>query len=95
LRDVRVLRDKLLAGPDWNAAATSYASEHDRYYMALHRIEEWRWQLFYSVGPEADATRAFALSKMAEDPSRAPDFIGIGPDAPHDEAARRRFFGED
>src|SRR5207245_1348633 len=38
LRDVRVLRDHLLANDDWNKAAEAYAAEHDRYYGALHRL---------------------------------------------------------
>lgn len=37
LRDVRVLRDCLLATDDWHAAAHAYAQQHDRYYGALHR----------------------------------------------------------
>ena len=41
LRDVRVLRDHLLADGDWDAAATAYATDHDLYYAALHRIEGW------------------------------------------------------
>ena len=41
LRDVRVLRDALLASDDWDAACRRYAAEHDRYYGALHRITSW------------------------------------------------------
>jgi hypothetical protein len=40
LRDVRVLRDQLLMNDDWEAAH-AYATEHDQYYGALHRIEGW------------------------------------------------------
>jgi len=36
LRDVRVLRDFLLADENWDLAASAYADEHDRYYGALH-----------------------------------------------------------
>jgi 2-polyprenyl-6-methoxyphenol hydroxylase-like FAD-dependent oxidoreductase len=95
LRDVRVLRDQLLATTDWQAAANAYAIEHDRYYASLHRLEDWLTVLRYDIGPEADARRARVLPRLAEDPSRAPDVLGLGPDAPSDEAARRRLFAED
>ena len=94
LRDVRVLRDHLLAEADWDAAATAYATDHDFYYSALHRIEGWWREMFYGVGPEAEAIQARALPEIAKDPSRVPDIVGLGPEAPHDEAARRRFFAE-
>jgi len=94
LRDVRVLRDALLATSDWRGAANTYAAEHDRYFAALHRTHSlWR-TLFFDVGEPADARRARALPKIAEDETRMPDFIGLGPDAPNDAAAERRFFGE-
>jgi 2-polyprenyl-6-methoxyphenol hydroxylase-like FAD-dependent oxidoreductase len=95
LRDVRVLRDQLLTTTDWPAAADAYATEHDGYYSALHRLEDWLTVLMYEMGPDADARRARVLPRFAEDPSRAPDFPGLGPDSPSDEAARRRFFAED
>jgi menaquinone-9 beta-reductase len=95
LRDVRVLRDQLLATDDWDAAAHAYAKEHDRYFGALHRLEEWFTDLLYEVGPEADARRAGAFAKMAEEPDRDLDLIGAGPDLPTDEMTRRRFFAED
>jgi menaquinone-9 beta-reductase len=95
LRDVRVLRDHLLADDDWRRAADAYAEEHDRYYSDIHEVHDWWRALFFDIGPEADTARERALPKIGEDPSRIPDFIGLGPDTPHDEAVRRRFFGED
>ena len=95
LRDVRVLRDRLLGDGDSDAAGHAYAEEHDRYFGALHRIEGWFTDLLYEVGPEADARRARALPRLAEEPDRDLDLIGIGPDLPSDEDARRRFFAED
>jgi 2-polyprenyl-6-methoxyphenol hydroxylase-like FAD-dependent oxidoreductase len=95
LRDVRVLRDRLLAASDWDAAAHAYAGEHDRYSGAMRTINRWMRDLFYERGPEADARRARALPRLVEEPDRAPDLLGLGPDSPADEAARRRFFGED
>ncbi len=32
---------------------------------------------------------------IAQDPTRVPDHLNAGPDKPADEAARRRFFGEE
>ncbi|MBI2153230.1 MAG: FAD-dependent monooxygenase [Candidatus Rokubacteria bacterium] len=95
LRDVRVLRDQLLAKTDWEAAAGAYAEEHDRYYGALHRLEGWFTELLYEVGAEADARRARVFPRLAREPKRTPDVPGLGPDAPNDEAARRLFFVED
>ena len=95
LRDVRVLRDHLLANDDWDAAAHAYAAEHDRYFSALHRLEEWFTDLMYEIGPEADQRRARVFSKLAAEPDRDLDLIGVGPDLPSDEVTRRRFFAED
>jgi hypothetical protein len=95
VRDVRVLRDRLLATTDWDGAAHAYADEHDRYYGALRAIIGWRRELYFERGPEADARRARAFPRLAQEPERAPDLLGLGPDVPTDDAARRRFFGED
>ena len=94
LRDVRVLRDHLLEETDWLKAADVYAGEHNRYYSALHNIHDlWR-DLFFDVGDPAEALRQRALPLIGQDPTRMIDFIGLGPEAPCDEAACRRFFGE-
>jgi menaquinone-9 beta-reductase len=95
LRDVRVLRDRIAETPGYAAAAEAYAAEHDRYYRDLHRIQGWFRVLWFAAGAEADALRARALPLIAEDPTRMADFIALGPDAPSDEAARRRMFAED
>lgn len=95
LRDVRVLRDRLLATTDWDAAAHAYADEHDRYYGAVRIINQWMRELYYERGPEVDARRARALPRLAQEPERIPDLLGSGPDSPSDDVARRRFFGED
>jgi 2-polyprenyl-6-methoxyphenol hydroxylase-like FAD-dependent oxidoreductase len=95
LRDARVLRDHLIADNQWHRAADGYAEEHDSYYAAIHEVHGWWRRLFFETGPQADAMRSRALPKITEDPTRIPDFIGLGPDTPRDEATRRRFFGED
>ncbi|TPG46049.1 FAD-binding protein [Roseomonas nepalensis] len=95
LGDVRSLRDQLLANGDWEAAGHEYAAEHDRRYEAVHRITDWIRTLFLDPRPEAAAIRTRALPRIAADPSRRVDYVGLGPLAPSDDAARRRFFGED
>jgi menaquinone-9 beta-reductase len=94
LRDVRVLRDRLLAVSDWDRAAHAYAAEHDRHYGAIHRLTDWMRTMFYDPGPAGTAHRERAFPYLAEDAQRIPDVVGLGPEAPSDEAARRRLFGE-
>jgi 2-polyprenyl-6-methoxyphenol hydroxylase-like FAD-dependent oxidoreductase len=95
VRDVRVLRDYLLANDDWDVACHAYATEHDRYCAVVREVEQWFRSLFLEQGTEAEARRARALPRLAEDPTRAPDHIFSGPDLPADESVKRRFFGED
>lgn len=91
LHDVRTLHGRLQASDDWDAAARAYAVEHDRFYAALHRLEDWRTSLF-EVGAEADARRARVLPLLASAaPGCAPDLVGLGPDGPSDEATLRAF----
>ena len=94
LRDGRVLRDRLLEGEDWDAAAHAYATEHDEYFGAIHRLTGWMRALFYDPSEAAASVRARALPLIAAEPDRRPDIVGLGPAFPSDETARRRFFGE-
>ena len=93
--DARVLRDQLLAHNDWDIAGHAYASEHDRYHSAVHEYTGLLCQMFYAVGPAADARRARAFPLIAQEPERVPDGFVSGPEIPLGEAVRRRFFGED
>jgi 2-polyprenyl-6-methoxyphenol hydroxylase-like FAD-dependent oxidoreductase len=96
VRDVRLLRDALLADDDWDRAGRAYAAGHDRGYDAIHATEDWYTTLFLETGPAADARRMRALPLIAAEPDRMPDAFMAGPDAaPANESARRRFFGED
>jgi 2-polyprenyl-6-methoxyphenol hydroxylase-like FAD-dependent oxidoreductase len=96
MRDVRTLRDKLLEDDDWERAGHAYAEEHDRYYNAVHPAEDWLTQLFMEQGPDADARRMRVMPLIVQDPSRVPDTFFSGPEAsPVDDAAKRRFFGEE
>ena len=94
-RDVRLLRDALLAYDDWEVAGRAYAAGHDRGYATIHTTEDLFTTLFLETGPEADARRARALPLISEEPDRVPDAFMAGPDAaPTDQSARMRFFGE-
>lgn len=95
VRDVRVLRDKLLADDDWDAAGHAYAQEHDRHYGAMHEVTRWFRGLYYAIGPQADARRARALPLIAQDRTRVPDHLFCGPDLPIDATTKRRFWGEE
>ena len=95
LRDARVLRDQLLATEDWKQASEKYAESRQQYFGVVHTMENWQTQLLMETGPEADARRAKAFPTWREDRTRNPDTFLSGPGEPLDEAARRRFFGED
>ena len=95
LRDVRVLRDSLLADENWHLAAGAYANAHDGYYKALHTWEGWYNSFFFDRGEQADARRTKAMPLIMEDPSRVPDHLFCGPDLSIDDSVRRRFFGEE
>ena len=86
LRDVRLLRDRLLESEDWHKAAHAYARERDHYYGLLHRAVVWITELFYDYGPEADARRLRAeRAGILTDPAGMPDVIGVAPEAHTDE----------
>lgn len=90
-----MLRDQLLAYPDWDIAGHVYAEEHDRHYKVIHTVDNWFAVFFMEPGPEAEARRARALPLIAQDETRVPDHFFGGPELPADEAVRRRFFGEE
>jgi 2-polyprenyl-6-methoxyphenol hydroxylase-like FAD-dependent oxidoreductase len=57
LRDVRLLRDALLADPDWDKAADAYAEQHDEYWHRLRDAEHLSAAALMSAGPDAIARR--------------------------------------
>ena len=95
LRDARVLRDKLLATDDWEAAAEAYAAEHNRYVEVIRNVQQWMSDMLLRSGAEADARRAKALPLWEQDPTRPTDVLFSGPDIEIDETVRQRFYGED
>jgi len=94
LRDVRVMRDLLLTENNWDLAGHQYATEHDHYFDAIHRLTDWMTKLMYEPGPLAEARRGHAFARIIEDPKRLPDLAGLGPEFPSDEAAYRNLFGD-
>jgi 2-polyprenyl-6-methoxyphenol hydroxylase-like FAD-dependent oxidoreductase len=95
VRDVRVLRDHLLRQANWDEAGHAYAEEHDRHYGVIHTVDNWLSQMFFAIGPEAEACRARAFPLIAQDPTRVPDHLASGPELPLNETVQRRFFGEE
>jgi 2-polyprenyl-6-methoxyphenol hydroxylase-like FAD-dependent oxidoreductase len=57
LRDVRLLRDALVADPDWHKAAGAYAEQHDEYWHRLRDAEYRSAAALMSAGPDAIARR--------------------------------------
>src|SRR5262249_48036279 len=94
LLDVLHLRDSLCSSSNWDAAIHQYALEHDRYYRALHEVTRCWAELLWATGQAADERRGRVLPWLLTDPRGVPDVIGLGPDSPIDEGARRLFFGE-
>jgi 2-polyprenyl-6-methoxyphenol hydroxylase-like FAD-dependent oxidoreductase len=94
LRDVRLLRDRLNETKDWQAGAMAYAADHDDFYGRMRRLEAMETTLLFEQGEAANARREHAFALFAKDPTRVPDAPGLGPEAPSDEAARMRYFGE-
>jgi hypothetical protein len=89
-----VLSNLLIDEADWDVAAHAYAAEHDQYFSSLHRQLDWLTQLYYEPGLLAAERRARAFARLAEDPGRASDIPGLGPESPSDDAAYRNLFGE-
>jgi 2-polyprenyl-6-methoxyphenol hydroxylase-like FAD-dependent oxidoreductase len=95
MRDARVLAECLNGSKDFDAAGHAYAQAHDAYFNSAIVVQDWLFELFFTLGPQADAQRVRALPKIAADPTRVPDHGASGPDLPCDASVRRRFFGED
>jgi 2-polyprenyl-6-methoxyphenol hydroxylase-like FAD-dependent oxidoreductase len=79
VHDVRLLRDRLLEGDDWDAAGHAYADAHDHDYAIVHETEDWFTRLFYALGPEAEERRARVMPIIMQDPDFMPDTFQVGP----------------
>jgi menaquinone-9 beta-reductase len=81
LRDVRILRDHLLANKDWQKASKAYAADHDDFFLRLRRAERLNATLLFSMGEAAEARRSRAYALMEKHPELVPDIAGLGPEA--------------
>jgi len=95
LRDVRLLRDHLLANPDWKQAAYDYAEDHDDFFHRLRRAEKLNATLYFAIGDEAERRRERANALMAEHPELDPDVSALGPEARCDARSIAALLGED
>lgn len=95
LRDVRVLSQALADHEDWAAAGNSYSEKRSQYRDVIRTVEDWQSTVLMNTGPQAGALREKVLPSWSADRSRHPDTFIAGPGPALDEAARRRFFGED
>jgi 2-polyprenyl-6-methoxyphenol hydroxylase-like FAD-dependent oxidoreductase len=93
LRDVRELRDQLLAKGNPEGAGHAYAEAHDRYYSAIRDVEATITDLFFEPG---EAAMQHRVRVLAAGPTTLPemDILQSGPD--HVQVApgfRERVFG--
>ncbi len=86
LRDVRLLRDALLADPDWARAADEYAARHDAFWVQLRDVEHLTAGAMMSVGAEGAARRARAFEIFDRVPEL--ELWTYGPEARCDDAVR-------
>ncbi len=92
---VQGLRDAVMVERDRQGVPHIRArSDHDAFFARMLRLGAMRGELLFAMGPEADARRERALAAQKADPSVLPDTLGLGPDAPCDDLARARYFGE-
>jgi 2-polyprenyl-6-methoxyphenol hydroxylase-like FAD-dependent oxidoreductase len=94
LRDVRLLRDHLLANPDWQQAIHHYAEDHDDFFHRLRRAEKLNAALYFAIGDAAERRRERANALMAENPELDPDVSALGPEARCDASSIATLLGE-
>jgi 2-polyprenyl-6-methoxyphenol hydroxylase-like FAD-dependent oxidoreductase len=97
-RDARALRDLLVADQDWPRAIAEFATHRAASFAVLREHARWIGLLTTETGPEADARRERVTRARETDPTAGgfAAIFALGPDElTADDAARRRFFGED
>lgn len=95
--DVRQLSEFLLESADWDGAIRAFAERRRHVYNVIRTIDHW-WHIFYDASAEATQRLEGHLRARQHDPT-----VGgltrieiTGPaELVVDEAARRRWFGED
>ena len=100
MRDVRLVRDVMLAGGDWSPAAfTPYVEERGERMRRLRFVAALDSSLQNEFGPVAEARRARAAELQAGDPSLLQWFyaVFVGPEMlpaeAFDDSVRRRLCG--
>lgn len=95
LRDVRLLRDRLLEGKDWTRAADAYAADHDDFFQRLRRAERLCATLHFAMGESAESRRQRAYALMDKHPELNPDVSGLGPEARCNDHVINTLLGEE
>jgi 2-polyprenyl-6-methoxyphenol hydroxylase-like FAD-dependent oxidoreductase len=92
LRDIRLLRDALVADPDWARAAQAYAEQHDEFWDKLRDVERLTAAALMSVGPDGAERRARAFEILEQ----VPEFETwtYGPEARCDDALRAQLLAD-
>jgi len=95
--DVRVLSELLFASTNWDNAIRAYAEQRRRVYDVMLAYDRW-WQIFYDTSAEAARSLERHFLAREHDPTLG-GFALLETHGPAglvaDEAARRRWFGED
>ena len=96
--DLRTLSELLLAERDWDAATAAYAERQSQYYAVVREYDRWHCILDAEEGLEADRLREGHERAKQDDPTLGGWALmeACGPDGlVTDDAAQRRYFGED
>jgi 2-polyprenyl-6-methoxyphenol hydroxylase-like FAD-dependent oxidoreductase len=93
LRDVRLLRDRMLENSNWSEAAAAYADDHDDAFHRLRRAERLSAKLHFPMIDDADAARLRAYDLIARNPELNLDLTGRGPEARWSEANEAAVLG--
>jgi 2-polyprenyl-6-methoxyphenol hydroxylase-like FAD-dependent oxidoreductase len=93
LRDVRLLRDRLLETSNWPAALAAYADDHNDAFHRLRRAERLCAKLHFPMGADADQSRLRAYDLISKNPELNPDITGLGPEARWSEAGEAALLG--
>ena len=80
LRDVRGLRDELLANDDWDAAGQAYATRHDAYFASLREAEAMFTTFLIDPSEGANAVRMRVIPAVLANPDALPDTLFSGPE---------------
>ena len=81
LRDVRLLRDRLLGDGGWLKASRAYAADHCDFFNRLRHVEHLCAKLYFAMGDEAESRRQVAFDFLEHHPEQRPDTAGSGPES--------------